>query len=394
MPETEAPTPWFILGSIDPSGRPSTERVPAPTAEAAIETLVARGHTEVKLLVDDPGRLTIPVSDAAHSKVHKYVTAQQFADISRQTSFRKFLGLLRRILAPLCIPIVLAIIALTYRSASARSWGSFDSLLVAFVTGAIVVPTLFVTFVRRGSRNFARLQVAVVHAEYEDVLRMLPAHARSLKRAGYTPAGIALSVERYRARALLGLNRRDEAFAVMDALEKTEGVAGFQYLMALSLIQLADCDFAAVLHTCDQAEAARPEDFMPHFLRAEILAYHLHRPVEAQASLDRALSFAMTDELRNQAKVIQAAIEIESRRPQQALALINEALPVIEWCAKRTPIAKANVAFAHTLRAIACGQLNDRVEARRSFKLSAPITSRYPSARELFERARRAAGEG
>jgi tetratricopeptide (TPR) repeat protein len=283
--------------------------------------------------------------------------------------------------------------AFVTRRSTVKQWTWMDSGLVIGLATSIIFPTLLVLFVQRGSRNFSRLQIAVVRAEHDKVLRLLPDHARSLKRAGYTPAGIALSVETYRAKALVGLNRQTEAFEAMRALELADGVPTFQFLMALGQVQLAACDFAGVLNTCDRAESVKPDDFMPHFFRAEMLAYHLHRPIEAQAALDRALSFTVMDETRNHAKLVQAAIEIELRRPQQARALLDEALPGIEWRANRTPIAWASVAVAHTFRAIACGMLNDRPEARRSFKLAVPIVSNYRSARELLERARRAAGE-
>jgi hypothetical protein len=100
MSEPASPSPWFILGSNDSSGRSSTERVSAPTAEVAIETLAARGHTNVKLLVDTPDRLNVPVSDAARQKTDQFVTAKDYFRITQQSSLGNVLSLFKRMFAP------------------------------------------------------------------------------------------------------------------------------------------------------------------------------------------------------------------------------------------------------------------------------------------------------
>ncbi len=342
-------------------------------------------------MVDTRARGNLASGTEARQRQVKQLTAKDHVRISTQTKPMYYLSLVRR-LGPVWSVGLTAAVFLTWRRAAQLPWAPIDNASIAILLVGLLGPAAFLVVVTRGTRNSARLQRAVVHADYERVLRLLPGHARALTKAGNTPAGVALSVKTYQAKALFRLGRQDEASRVMEELRCTEGVPEFNYLMSLGQFEHVGCNFESALEAYQRAAELKPDDYLPWLGQAELLANFLHRPAEAQVALNQLQSFVVTDETRNLMRLIEAGIAMDTRRPQDALRLIDEALPTLRWRARRTPAGRSTVALAYTLRAIACGMLNDRPGARWSFKRAAPLASRYASARDLFDRAKRAAG--
>lgn len=277
--------------------------------------------------------------------------------------------------------------ALCYRRIGQRPFSEVDAVLLL----GLVAPLAYVYWVKRTSRIHRRIQLASVYNKPLKMLQLI----RKMERAstGMSEVSRRVLLESSEAKALAKLGRLDEAIALIKGLYNRGDLSERGLHSHRGIIYQTAGDFETSARCHRDLSEISPDDATVWIARAGTLAVHLRRPNEARLALNRCAGLAMTARAAAFMRVAQATIALEKRRAHEAREAIGEALPRLNWRARRTPIAKGSVAIARALHSIACTQRGDHAAARRALRRSTPILSRNASTRELFEHTRHAVGQ-
>ena len=373
----------FVLSGVAPGGRQVIDRVRGATPPAAIDEFTGRGHTDVKLLADDPSRLSLS-SAQTRERTTKFFTAREQARMASGTwSPLQTVG---KIYRSALIPIALCLVIVVQRRAMGRPWSWVDAGLGAI----LMLPLVLLPLSGGRVRILHMVEAAGLAGDYERVLRLLPALAGAMAPMG--KAAVDLHITTERAKALAGLGRLDEALAAMQALEDRPDIPRERYLLRLAEVYGVAGDREAALDCYEHAEQLSPGDAMAAIGKAEVLAVHLRRPAEAREALSRGRSLPIPENLRLLTGYIEGAIALDERRSRDALAALQQTIPLLEQHARRSPTAQGLLALVNALYAVALAESGNRTAAAEVLAKAEPILSRHARYGDLLARARSAAG--
>ncbi|MEW6249259.1 MAG: hypothetical protein AB1716_01315 [Planctomycetota bacterium] len=373
--------PEYLLSATDPTGRRITERVTAPSAADALAQARARGLSEIVLHTDDLS--AIPSHESTPARVQKSVRASDVLRFQHAGPVRTFL--LQAWIAYRNIGFVMLVLAgiflLRRFRGSPLIW--IDWVNLAF----LILPLLLVLLGGGGTHVYRRIQTAAVAARWDDLLAQLPQLERVLRKI--SAAAPACELAGYRARALAGLGRQNEAFAVLDELDRHADVPPWRRATLRYSVFVQLEDLAAAERCLLNALAVEPGDPGLWMTLAELYAFHLDRAAEARAALERLRCCPLSDETHALLPALESAIHVAEGRFAQARSELERDIVAFRRRIAATPLAEALLRRTEALLVITCAKLGDTAAARGHFTACEPFLVAH-KAQSLLSRCRAA----
>jgi tetratricopeptide (TPR) repeat protein len=358
--------PNFLWSGKNSSGQEEAEEVTAETPAEARQILEARGWTELR-------QHTTEVSDFIQRQ--QRLTSRNKPKITpkerlqyRQGTAPGLWGNWLKSLQKATVTILLLAGLLTW-SVSHRQmpndniWIASIAFLLAYVV--FVYPVLRWWF-RQTKRLFVKLHTARTWHRWEEVLRCLDKLANSQQA---THIGLNdFSVARYRALALAGLGRLDEALSgFRTAAEKTETPAGLYYPTLASIYTVArQYDQALASYRTGLEEATDKSTL--YIDLGMYLVGRFNQPQEARQFLAQAEKMQLTELAISHLALLRGVIAFREKDFSAMDQYVREALADFE---KRPP-AKRYIYDAVILNckgylAVSSAALGQKKEARKYF---------------------------
>lgn len=356
--------PEYIISGTTPNGRKVTESVIAPSAAAAVERWRTAGYTDIELHTDDMS--CSPEGNRRGGLLGVRAPAKDTIRFTHASPSRAFLLTMWLAYRDLAVPVAVFAAILLVRRVRAVPVDYTDYLGLL----ALCAPPLVWLVIPRLAGIHHRMQRASAAARWHEVLALLPRLERQAHRAGNAP--FAVNLAGHRARALLGLGRRDEAFAVIAALEHRPDVPRMRYFAALASLHTQLEEFEAAEECWRKGIAAEPENPTCWLGLAELLSFYLERPTDARAALERVRSFDLATVTKSILVGVEAAIALGEHRDDEARRLFEQEAKQLARMVPGTPIAEALLRRTQVKLVIACARLGDIDAAQRHFSECKP----------------------
>jgi tetratricopeptide (TPR) repeat protein len=283
-------------------------------------------------------------------------------------------------------PILLAVAYFVARRFNGAPLGWADALLPV----VLLIPPVIVVACSGASRLHHGIQVEVVGARYDRVLKLAPRIERVFTKKLGEAAGAAQGSE-WRAKALIGLGRRDEAFAVMERLRARPDIPADVFLLHLGIVHAADKDWPAAARCFEEVVRIKPDSASAWLGVADAQANHLLNAQAARTALNMVRTFPASEGSASYIDLTEAGVQLLERRPEEARALALRAMPTLQRAARATPVCQFGVCMANALLAISCAQTGRAAEAREHFARAEPLL-RLHGIDDVLNRCRHALG--
>ncbi len=343
----------FIYTANDPLGKRVTNVIPARDARAAVERLTTDGFTDIELRTDD---LTTTTTDSPASKVRPGFLLK----IRTAGRLGAYLIIVQELYRRYWFPLLLLIATIAIRRYNHNDWSLIDWSLAI----GLVIPFVTPFLAPRHSGQYAQLQSAVLRTDWAEVRRLADRLAPVLSKIGSD--GI-LELTYWRARSMLGLGQRREAFDELNALRARSDIPIGRLLWRISTLHMAENDYAASRAVLEEAVALAPDDLALWIGLAELLASHLNEPATARDALKRARSFPLSEQTREALSGIEAHIALCEGRYEEARRGIEAAIARIRQQEAATPLARGLRHVTEAALVVACARSGDPAAAQRAY---------------------------
>ena len=345
--------PEYVLTARDLEGRKVTERVEAPSADAAVQVLRDRGCTEVVLHTDDVGAL-YPVED----DVGKPVSPREYLALRM---IHGYLGdvvfLARKMYVSGWMLVLVAAVLLGARRMMTRPWSGLDSVLVAFL--ALPVVLAVVAALLSPVRRYNRLLEHVAWGRWQRVLELLPSLQGKI-----TPDESAFR----KAEALAGLGRLDLAMRTVEPFSDGSQIPEWLYWGRLANVyESAGLTDQVVASHRKAAELAPDNATVLLDLALAILRYQ-RDPRSARALLEQVKTHAISDFAAPFVLMVEGMAALEEGRASGAKLKLEQALAGVRPFVGGCPLLEVFVAEMHAYLAIDAAAHFEWASARRHFR--------------------------
>ncbi|MCG3127966.1 MAG: hypothetical protein CHACPFDD_02839 [Phycisphaerae bacterium] len=319
----------FIYSGIDAKGRRVTDWVVARDAQSALEKLKTDGYVNVELHTDD---LSSPDAGPRKYRMRPEI-ALQFRTAG---PLRAFVIHTREHYLRLWRLMVITILVLAVRRNLGAAWGAWDVFLLAL----LALPILMTLLAPKHAARYVQLQKALVGADWAAVLRWAQALEPVLDKLG---GAAAVEAAYYRARALLGLGNRGEAYDELNALRARSDISMARLYWRNASLHMAEQDYSAARTALEEAVALEPDDSMLWISLAELHATAFQDPQAARSALNRARALPLAAPTHDAVAGIDAHIALCEGR-------FDEACRGLEAARSRARRQEAITPFARGLR--------------------------------------------
>jgi Tetratricopeptide repeat len=315
-PALDHAMPEYLITVRCPDGRKITERVPANSADEAVQYLHERGYDEVVLHSDDI---------QAQFTRQRAKTEQISADdvlMMRNRPFGVGLFLVTTIQGykKMGFAIVSTALCLAWFRYGGRLWGFWDSLCLVIL---LLPPTvgLVATIVGiRARAPYRRMVDALYSGRWEECIR----RADRLG-ARVPPHEIAVR----RAQALARLDRLDEALQLVKLFGDGKAVPPWFYHLMLAQVN----EFARrpdeAIGQLEQAIELAPDNATIFIALARFVIWHKRDARRARELLTEARAHAMSDLTIPTADALEGLILLEEGRPREALSVLEASYKIL-----------------------------------------------------------------
>lgn len=358
--------PNFLWSGKAPSGREEAEEVAAETPAEARKILEARGWTELR-------QHTTDISDFIHrqqsliSRNRRRITPKEQLQYRRGTApgllGNWFKNIRNSALTFLMLAGVLAWAIFDRQMPHDYYWIAISASLLVY--GVFLYPVLHWWF-RQTKRLFVKLHTARTWHRWDEVLRCLD---KLVKAQRATNIGVNdYSMARYRALALAGLGRLDEAIASFSAAaEKTE-TPPWLYHSALANIYTVAGQYDKALENYRAALETATDKSIFCLDVAMYLVARFNRPQEARQLLLQAEKMQLPENAIPHLALLRGAITYRERNFSEMDRCVREALANFE----KHPRAKLYLYEGSILNckgylAVSSAALGRKSEARKYF---------------------------
>jgi tetratricopeptide (TPR) repeat protein len=348
--------PEYYLTSRTPSGFTRTECVVALSADAAVERLRERGHTDIVLHTDEVGaQFPMPLSARPYVSPREYVGYRH-----NRGYFDRALHLTLKLYKAnwLLMLMIASLLAMhRYLDAPLDWYDGVGALILASPLLAGPILTLFNPVLR-----YNELIEAVSWGRWEDVLELLPGIEQRVR-----PHEGAFR----RAQALAGLGRLDEAVAVVERYSDGREIPLWLFYARLATVYQigGDVEQSLDLHEC--AVEAAPEIATVLVDTAFAVLRHRRDTYRAALLLEQARAHAVSDLATPFLRKTEGLLALERGKAAEALQLFEESIKGAS-AFLGNPLVRANIDVTHSLIALAHVALGDREAADRHFRQAEP----------------------
>jgi hypothetical protein len=257
----------YAYTAKDRAGCVVTDRVEAPLARDAIDTLARSGFSDIRLH-DDGSRDALTSPTPAAKKAQLAISPAMARKLEVASEGRELWLMILLFYRKFMVIVVVLAAVLWNRRLQGAAWSMLDSLNLA----ALFAPALLCVLFGRFSRVYRRLQVACVDGRWDDAERLLPRVEPGLRKIG--PGGL-LELTRLRGRMLIERGRSAEAMRLLDSVRNTPGISDQAFLSAKAGLLQSLPDFPAALEARLAAAADAADVPILWIGVAEIYAVHL-----------------------------------------------------------------------------------------------------------------------
>ncbi len=369
----------YLFRASDAGGRRVTDRVLAGSAAQAMQILRQRGFQEIELLTDDVFSRTGQLARATASQANLDPRIQ--AELRHATPAKKkwllILSVYRRSMF-LILSLVLLFVVRRYMH-KPMEW--FDYATPVF----LLLPLGLTLFASRATNLYRLLQIAAVEARYQELLTICDKLEPTMRKLG-APGRLDLAT--WRAKALMGLGRAQEAFAVMEAAKQLPGVSQAAYQCQYANFLGKAFDFRGMRERYEEAIRLDPSSPTGWMGLAELLAKRFGATTDAHSLADRVRQFTLSAQTREGLDYIDGMIALNE-------GCFDVARPLLEKFHARTEARVASLPLALSLQrqteaflAITCARVGDLAAANRYFAACREFLELHND-QDLLDRCRR-----
>lgn len=174
---------------------------------------------------------------------------------------------------------------LIVRRLSSQAFDYFDWLLLFF----FVLPLLLAFLMLFSSNAESKAGMLAVRAQWEELIAFLPKYYRAVSNALGGPRA-EVATRTWKAKALINLDREDEAIEEVEPLRDMEGVSEADYLMARVQILMAMDDIELAREEAQLLLEADPERIEAWGAICELESLHFDHAKGARLALDHAMT--------------------------------------------------------------------------------------------------------
>lgn len=342
----------YLITGLDPSGQQTTECVKAKSAQAALETLQARGWRDLVLHTDDYSAKirTREVFGPGHTPGD--VVAWQY-----RGQLAKLASLVARMyLNDWKLAAFLVAFLLVRRGIDAR-WNLLDYLVVAM----LAYPPFEAICISRVSFRYHRLVNALAWENWSQALKLLPRVRHLLS---------PMIAARYEAKALAGCGRLDDALAVLRPLSYDRRIAPAALWSARASACWAASQYDEAIELKKKALECAPHDPVLLIDLADELLVLGREADRARQLIERAGEQVMSDKTRVYLMKAQGVVALEAGDAPLAIERLEDAQQRLRRF--RNPISASAVDMIEAWLALAQAMSGDLAAARRHFRRAEP----------------------
>lgn len=349
----------YLFRARNNAGRPITDRVMAPSATNAVETLHASGYTDIELLTDDLTAL-VGEDETEAARIRKRVRPDIMVRLQSATRAQARWLAIYNAYRSFVVPLVLASSYFVFRRYHDRPFEFFDYAFCVLAPS----PVFIILFLFRRSDRYDEAQRALIEARYENALRLIEKLEPSL---GKHSASIAAQLATWKASALAQLGRPDDAWEVMQRVRDIPGSPEAAYHVRLADFYAATHDYEQVRACYEEALRIDPDSPSPWLGLAEVLAIRLHDTEGARAALDQLTRFPIGPDTRRGIEIVEGAIALEEGQLDVARTKLTACHAELARVALRVPIAIAFQRYVEALLVVTCVGQRDRLAAEQYY---------------------------
>ncbi len=347
----------YLLTGRSPDGRQVTERVEAPSADAAFELFRQRGYTEIVLHSDEVTALYSGQSDVAAN-----FTPQEYIELRNTGSFwGNVWFMVRKMYRSAKFSNLLLLIIFGFRRYSGLTWNLWDW----FLTGILLFPVAIALAAQLFSpaRRYTRFTAAVAWGQWEDVLRQVD------RLRGRVPAH---DLAQNKAKALAGLGRLDEAIQVMQELAHDPQVPAWLFQSFLAEVYSTAKRIDEATEAAEKAVALAPDNATLLLNLALGLLLYRRNLERARELLKQIESHALSDILTPIFQMAQGILALEEGHPQQAKPRLEAAAAGLAPFRDASPLIGPIQDKLHAYLALVAAATGDAKAAQQHFRAAEP----------------------
>jgi hypothetical protein len=365
----------YLLSGRTPRGRRVTEIVEAESADRAVQTFEAEGHTDVVLHTDD---VAAPFSKPSESA--RVLSLREQLAVRTMGEGRRFLFHVWRGYRSLWHVNLIALAAIGLWLVVGQSAMGFAWLAVAVLLFTPVLQVYLSVF--GPGAVYLRLLRAVGHAQWDRALELVPKVRLPL-------APFELSM--LKARALAGLDRLPEALAELDRMTGDPRFLRHVYWLTQSIVYLDGRDLERSLDALEQAHELAPGMTLITISLATRLLTVRRDTRRARELLAEVRRHAVADTAWPLLLHAEGVLALQEGRASEAVE------PLVEAVRRQQPFLRMNPSILISgarMRANLCLALaatGDTAAARAELRLAAPLLAAHRDF-DLLKRCEQAVG--
>lgn len=368
----------FVFQATDPHGRRVTGSVLARDASSALARLAAQGFVDVALHSDD-------ITAQTRVRGSRRLNPLLYILLKNAGRTKRFAIRVRLAFAQFALLPVTGVAGIALRRGMGKAWTYVDGLLIALAAAPLLIAALR----RTPASGYARMQVANLNADWSRMLELANELAPTLESLS---AEGKLEAAYNRARALLGLGRRQEAFDELNALRAAPHVPLGRIRWRISNLCMADGDHAAAQRELEEAVEAEPNDPMLWLALADLYSTRLDQPEKARHALEQIRLTPMSPQTEDSINAIRAHIALCEGRYSEARPVLEAKVASLRKTEPNLPIARGLRHMIESSLVVACARMGDSTAAQRYYKQCAPFLKLHKS-HLLLDRAENALRE-
>ena len=359
--------PTFLWSGRTTSGKEEAAEIEAETASEAKKILQARGWTNLR-------QYTNEITDFVHSQGrasnpdYPKITAKQRLQYHQGTApgfWHQWLKSLGR--SSLLIVVIVAGIFMDVQDHAGRVDYNRIGVYVVTLGGAVFLYPIVRWRVGRTKRLFVQLTEAKNWRRWEEVLRCADQFAVSKPEAR---VGISdYSIAQYRASALAGLGRVEEALAGYDAAAIAAKTPGWLAHVTRASIYGAAKQYDDALKCYYDALSEEPNKPTICLDAGKLMVQRFNYPAKAKELLMRAMKEQLSELERVHVPFLQSMIAFREKDYRSMDQNMREALAGFEQCAsaRKFYIFETSLLMCKGYLAVSSAALGRKEEARKFF---------------------------
>jgi hypothetical protein len=373
--------PDYHLSGRNPAGRKIVERVEAASAAEAVKIFEQREYTDIVLHSSDTEVAVRKQMEKLHGKknAHRVFTPHEFVRMRKDHSFLPmFLLTLPKRFQYGWWSIVVIVAGALIRLYLTGRLGVHDVVSIVILVAAMGSVSLVLLF--GNGAKYRRLVKARAWGRWNEVLALLPSVKSRI------PAD---QCDHFKALALAGLGRLDEALAVYEKHGDGKQIPQWRYWSHCSGVYAAAGDHEGAVRATERAAELGPTQVTVLLGLALSLIGIRRDPRRARQVLDEALKYPIPDITVYCVDWCRGLIALDEHRPYDAVEFLNRALAKALEYRNATHLHGMSADRLRAGLAIAYAATGEYETALRHYRIAEPrvIALRYDHLRDRFEEA-------